>query len=94
MLVFVSQRPEKIYGIGPDVLWLLNENLGLVIEAKSRKHPKNPLTKENYAQLLTSIEWFKKEYPNYKYIAFSVHQNINTTKAIVTHDDSKSLTQD
>jgi hypothetical protein len=29
-----------------------------------------------------------------KYIAVSVHQNINTTKAIVTNDDSKALTQD
>ena len=94
MLVFVSQRPENIYGIGPDLLWLLNENLGLVIEGKGRKHPKNPLNKDNYGQLLTSVEWFKKEYPNYKYIAVSGHQNINITKAIVTNDGSKALTQD
>ncbi|GAX35372.1 DEAD/DEAH box helicase family protein [Nodularia sp. NIES-3585] len=93
-LGFVTERPEKIYGIGPDVLWLLNENLGLVIEAKSRKYPQNPLNKDNFGQLLTSVEWFKKEYPNYQHIAVSVHQNINTTKAIVINDDSKALTQD
>ncbi|MEA5513292.1 DEAD/DEAH box helicase family protein [Nodularia sp. UHCC 0506] len=92
-LGFCAERPEKIYGIGPDVLWLLNENLGLVIEAKSRKYPQNPLNKDNFGQLLTSVEWFKKEYPNYQHIAVSVHQNINTTKAIVINDDSKALTQ-
>ena len=94
MLGFRTERPEKIYGIGPDILWLLNEKLGLVIEAKSRRYPKNPFNKEIYGQLLTSVEWFKKEYPNYEYIAVSVHHNINTTKAIVTNDNSKALTQD
>uniref|UniRef100_UPI0039C6D210 hypothetical protein n=1 Tax=Nostoc sp. CCY0012 TaxID=1056123 RepID=UPI0039C6D210 len=94
MLGFHTERPEKIYGIGPDVLWLLNENLGLVIEAKSRKYPNNPLNKDNFGQLLASVEWFKKEYPNYNYIAVCVHNNINTTKSIVTNDDSKALTLD
>jgi hypothetical protein len=70
MLGFSTERPEKIHGIGPDVLWLLNENCGLVIEAKSRKFPKNPLNKDNFGQLLTSVQWFKKEYPNYKYRLF------------------------
>ncbi|ALF55425.1 helicase [Nostoc piscinale CENA21] len=91
MLGFRAERPEKIYAKGPDVLWLLDDKLGLVIEAKSRKYENNPLNKDNYGQLLTSVEWFKKEYPTYSCIPVSVHPNINTTKAIVVND-SKALT--
>lgn len=91
MLGFRAERPEKIYTKGPDVLWLLDDDLGLVIEAKSRKYENNPLNKDNYGQLLTSVEWFKKEYANYSCIPVSIHPNINTTKAIVIND-CKALT--
>lgn len=93
VLGFSTQRPEKIYGKGPDVLWLLDANLGLVIEAKSRKNQKNALTKEQHGQLLNSAEWFKQEYPNYSCIRVSVHPNISATKATVTND-SRALTLD
>ncbi|MEH2233347.1 MAG: DEAD/DEAH box helicase family protein [Nostoc sp.] len=91
MLGFHAERPEKIYTKGPDVLWLLDDNLGLVIEAKSKKYENNPLNKDNYGQLLTSVEWFKKEYPNYSCVPVSVHRNSNTTKSIVIND-SRALT--
>ena len=45
LLGFVGERPEQSDPKGPDVLWLLNEKLGLVIEAKSRKKPGNSLTR-------------------------------------------------
>jgi replicative superfamily II helicase len=93
MLGFHTQRPEKIYGKGPDVLWLLSDNLGLVIEAKSRKNQDNALTKEEHGQLLNAAEWFKEEYPNYSCIRVSVHPNLGTTKATVTNE-SKALTLD
>lgn len=92
MLGFHAERPEKIYGDkAPDVLWLLNDKLGLVIEAKSRKYENNPLNKENYGQLLASVEWFKKEYPTHSCIPVSVHRNTDTTKSIVIND-SRALT--
>lgn len=91
MLGFSAGRPEKVYGIGPDVLWMLNDKLGLVIEAKSRKYGNNPLTKSQHGQLLVAIEWFKKEYQNYSYIAVSVHPNKTATKSAVA-DGTKALT--
>jgi len=91
MLGFSTQRPEHAYGQGPDVLWLVNDNLGLVIEAKSRKNAKNALTKAQHGQLLTSVEWFKKEYPAYSHIPVSVHPNISATKSAGTNE-SRALT--
>lgn len=91
MLGFRTERPDKIYGVGPDVLWLLDNNLGLVIEAKSRKHQDNALTKKEHGQLLNAEQWFKKEYPNYSCIRVSVHPNLGATKDTVTND-SKALT--
>ena len=91
ILGFSTDRPEKSYGVGPDVIWLLNNNLGLVIEAKSRKEKKNALTKKQHGQILVSNKWFKKEYPEHKYIAVSVHPNISATKDALV-DDTKALT--
>ncbi|MBD1891754.1 DEAD/DEAH box helicase [Coleofasciculus sp. FACHB-SPT9] len=91
MLGFCTHRPEKLYRKGPDILWLLNDNVGLVIEAKSRKHQNNVLTKNEHGQLLNAEQWFKKEYPNHSCIRVSVHPNIGATKNTVTND-SKALT--
>jgi replicative superfamily II helicase len=62
-LGFDAERPEKIYGVGPDVLWRTNSDFDFVIEAKSEKDEKNPLYKKDHAQLLEAEHWFKQEYP-------------------------------
>lgn len=91
ILGFQAERPENIYSEGPDVLWLLNDNHGLVIEAKSHKKKKNALTKDDHGQLLVSVEWFNKNYPNYSYTRVSVHPNFDATKNAVA-DATKALT--
>ncbi len=93
MLGFSSERPERVYGIGPDVLWLVNDKLGLVIEAKSRKDGKNALTKDQHGQLLIAIQWFKKEYRDYSYLGVCVHPNKTATKNAIA-EDTKALTYD
>lgn len=70
-------------GEGPDVLWLLPNKVGFVIEAKSRKKNGNALTKEEHGQLLVAAEWFAKYYPDYKSIRVSVHPQNQATKAAV-----------
>lgn len=70
-------------GEGPDVLWLLPNKVGLVIEAKSRKKEQNALTKMEHGQLLVADEWFHKNYPNYSSIRVSVHPRNQATKAAV-----------
>jgi replicative superfamily II helicase len=91
MLGFSCERPDKTYDVGPDLLWLLNDEVALVIEAKSRKDAKNPFKKEQHGQLLVAVEWFKKQYPSYSYIALSVHPNETATKNAVA-DGTKALT--
>lgn len=92
-LGFATERPEKSYGVGPDVLWLLNINLAWVIEVKSRKEGDNPLTKANHGQLLNAEQWFRKEYPAMNHIRIIVSPNRLKTKNTIV-GDSKVLTFD
>lgn len=78
ILGFRSQRLDS-NGSGPDLLWLISERQAIIIEAKSRKKEKNAFNKAEHGQLLVAGEWFKKEYPEYKYILASVHPNTNAT---------------
>jgi replicative superfamily II helicase len=85
LAVMIGFRAERYddNGEGPDILWLLPGNIGLVIEAKSRKKMKNALTKEDHGQLLVAAEWFAKHYPTYQCIRVSVHPENTATKAAV-----------
>lgn len=91
ILGFAVDRPDKKYGKGPDVLWLLPENLGLVIEVKSQKQSDNPLTKSEHGQLLQAGEWFAEEYPTCRSIRVCVHPNSKASKS-TTPGESKVLT--
>jgi replicative superfamily II helicase len=62
-LGFDAERPEKVHGVGPDVLWRTNKTFDFVIEAKSNKGEGNPLYKTEHAQLLEAEHWFKQAYP-------------------------------
>ena len=75
-----SERYDE-HGQGPDVLWLLPQQLGIIIEAKSRKKGKNALTKEEHGQLLVAEEWFRKNYHGYSCARVSVHPTNKATKA-------------
>lgn len=92
VLGFRTQRPDKEHRIGPDVLWLLNDHLGMVMEAKSRKSANNPLTKEEHGQLLDAEQWFKQQYPNLDCIRISVHPSAFAHE--VTAEATKVLTLD
>ena len=82
-----------VNGVGPDVLWLLPRNTGLVIEAKSRKKEKNALTKDQHGQLLVAAEWFAEEYPGYSCVRVSIHPHSVATRAAVA-GASHALTYD
>lgn len=91
MLGFAAERPDKTNGVGPDVLWVMRDDLALVIEAKSRKKFTNALNKEDAGQLLGAIEWFKEHYEGMNYVAVSVlPQAIRTPAAFV--GDARALT--
>lgn len=78
-LGFHSERPEQEYGVGPDVLWLPNADIGIIIESKLGKKPKKALGKEDHGQLLVSAEWFKEAYPARNGIRVQVHPNVEAT---------------
>ena len=78
-------------GEGPDVLWLLPNNCGFVIEAKSRKKPKNELTKTQHGQLLVAAEWFKANYLGYECVRVSMHPKNEALKN-ASADASHALT--
>ena len=46
ILGFVAERPDRELGVGPDVLWILNERKAWIVEVKSRKKPENKLTRD------------------------------------------------
>ena len=83
MLGFETSRPEKTYDKGPDLLWLISPEVGLIIEAKSRKNTANALTKGQHGQLLVSENWFKDTYPKMTGIRVSIHPNVTATKKSV-----------
>ncbi len=96
LLGFKAERPEKIYGGdggAPDIIWLLNEKSAFVIEVKSKKKPENPLTKEELGQLLSSSEWFKKNYKSFSFHSISLHPSSYATKN-TTVDNISLLTLD
>jgi replicative superfamily II helicase len=70
-LGFEAERPEKVYRMGPDVLWRTDASFDFVIEAKSEKKEDNPLYKKDHAQLLEAEHWFKSNYPGRKSVRVS-----------------------
>jgi hypothetical protein len=93
ILGFHAERPDDEYRVGPDVLWLVDEDTGLIIEAKSRKNASNALTKEQHGQLLNAAEWFHKVYPSRTGVRVSIHPNVVAGASVVT-GKSKALTLD
>lgn len=61
-LGFEADRPDSIYGVGPDVLWRTSADFDFVIEAKSEKYDGNTLYKKDHAQLLEAENWFATKY--------------------------------
>jgi replicative superfamily II helicase len=80
LLGFHSERPEQEYGLGPDILWLPDADLGIIIESKGKKKSKNPLGKEDHGQLLVSAEWFRQQYPTRKCVRVQLHPSEKATK--------------
>ena len=70
-LGFDAERPDKTFGVGPDVLWRTDGAFDFVIEAKNEKNDSTPLYKKEHAQLLEAENWFKSTYPNRQAIRVS-----------------------
>jgi replicative superfamily II helicase len=92
-LIGLSAERHDDGGEGPDVLWLLPTKIVWILEAKSRKLDKNPLTKEEHGQLLVAQQWFHKNYEGYSSLRVVVHPTNKATPAAAAHG-SYALTLD
>lgn len=87
----VDKSCEVGFGKGPDLLWLVSTEVGLIMEAKSRKMTANAMTKVQHGQLLVSENWFKETYPKMTGVRVSIHPNVTATKKSVP-TGTKALT--
>lgn len=90
MIGLTTERHDHA-GEGPDVLWLLPEKVAFIVEAKSRKLEKNPLTKEEHGQLLVAEQWFHQNYRDYTSKRVCVHPT-NKATAAASANGSHALT--
>ena len=58
-----SQRPEKLFGEGPDNLWAMPAGAFAVIECKSNATSAKGISKTDLGQLDQAITWFNAKYP-------------------------------
>ncbi|WP_043732515.1 DEAD/DEAH box helicase family protein [Nocardia asiatica] len=71
-LGFVSERPEQLYGTGPDNLWLLDNARHAVIELKTGCST-DTIAKKDADQLGGSVRWDQKEYPDASQLPIMLH---------------------
>ena len=57
-----AQRPEKLYGAGPDNLWAFSGGWFLVIECKNNATSEHGISKQDVGQLGQSMAWFSQRY--------------------------------
>jgi replicative superfamily II helicase len=58
-----SQRPEKLFGEGPDNLWAMPAGAFVVIECKSNATSAKGISKTDLGQLDQAMTWFNAKYP-------------------------------
>ena len=58
-LGFLSTRPEKEVGTGPDVLWRTEDGGALCMEAKTGKEKSSQYKKDDVGQLMDHVQWVK-----------------------------------
>ncbi len=86
ILGFHSERPDHSLGKGPDVLWIVDERMGFVIEAKSNKGRESTFNKDDDSQMITSFDWFVQKYPTHQGVKIVVQPNNFASSAISTGD--------
>lgn len=93
LLGFTSYRPEKEQNEGCDNLWLMEDNICLILEAKSEKFTTNLICKDNIGQLMNSINWFNAKYlnENIEYYGVTMQYNKRKERNVVVNDKLKAI---
>lgn len=94
ILGFETQRPEKEYGRGPDVLWEVGEMGYFVIECKNGVTSDKPINKHDCNQLNGSVVWFEELYDNTcSCVPMLIHLSTEHERAASLDDKAKIMTQ-
>jgi len=73
-LGFISERPEKKTGKGPDNLWIIQGKMYWVIECKNQvRSIRTKISKTEAGQLNNSIGWFKEYYETEEGLPILIH---------------------
>lgn len=90
---FRTQRPEKEFGRGPDVLWEVGERAYFVIECKNGVTSTNPINKHDVNQLNGSMVWFSEKYDtSCSAIPFMIHPQTEIEHAASLHAGTRVIT--
>lgn len=93
VLGFISFRPEKEKYEGSDNLWLMENNVCLIMESKSEKLHKNLISKTDISQLMHSVNWFWEKYLNDNLVVYGVTLQYNRRKEtnVTVNDEIKVI---
>lgn len=93
---YASQRPERDFGRGPDVLWLLGQLSFLVVECKSGvTSSSGRIAKSDCNQLSGSMHWFAAEYDSTcTAVPLLVHPHREPDAAATLHKNARIMDMD
>ena len=95
ILGFNGQRPEDETNQGPDVLWCMNNDRYLVVEAKQEvSSGRSLIYKNEAAQLGHSATWFEQHYPGKAYTPVLVHPSRTLAPDAYLTEDARVIQPD
>jgi len=90
MVGFDPQRPEKEIGEGPDILWCMENDQYLIIEAKNEvESSRKEIYKGEAEQLDHSVIWFRQNYREDSYTPILIHPSARLAKDAYLEDDTR-----
>lgn len=90
-LGFISQRPERDFLVGSDVMWVLEHGVHAVIEAKTGAIG-DTIWKSDINQLAGSTNWCKATYPGAEVVPVVVHPSTAVDKSGTPPHGTRGIT--
>ena len=87
---FDPQRPDKEDGIGPDILWCVENDHYLIVEAKNQVDlSRKEIYKSEAEQLGHHIIWFKQNYMGESYTPILIHPSAKLARDAYLEEDTR-----
>lgn len=89
---FHPQRPDKEDGVGPDILWCMENDQYLIVEAKNQVDlSRKEIYKSEAEQLGHHIIWFKQNYMGESYTPILIHPSAKLARDAYIEEDTRIL---